>query len=209
MYINKFAFPVILSLGMLVALSVSSAEAQISKIGGTAGLSVLVAPTDVRPGKHQSNTAVFVFSEKQNVSVTGLTTDMGGPITGNVNSYMLYSDQVNTTGDTTYDITVSSSNPILGVIRTSSRLDSTDGTLGLSTTTYPFGDGSRGQEPNDTTSFTNYTLTIHNVTGSNVDEIRVLTAATPEPGSIALLVGMGISGAGFLARRRRRANIAA
>ena len=31
-------------------------------------------------------------------------------------------------------------------------------------------------------------------------------ASTPEPGSIALLVGMSISGAGFLIRRRRNAN---
>ena len=33
--------------------------------------------------------------------------------------------------------------------------------------------------------------------------------ATPEPGSIALLVGMGVSGAGFLARRRHSARRAA
>lgn len=33
----------------------------------------------------------------------------------------------------------------------------------------------------------------------------VRPAATPEPGSLALLVGLGVSGAGFLARRRQRA----
>ena len=32
---------------------------------------------------------------------------------------------------------------------------------------------------------------------------RVQTNAVPEPGSVALLVGMGVSGAGFLVRRRR------
>lgn len=36
--------------------------------------------------------------------------------------------------------------------------------------------------------------------------IQTAPASTPEPGSIALLIGMSISGAGFLARRRRNAN---
>ncbi len=34
---------------------------------------------------------------------------------------------------------------------------------------------------------------------------RVGGAAVPEPGSVALLVGLGVTGAGFLARRKRRA----
>ena len=33
----------------------------------------------------------------------------------------------------------------------------------------------------------------------------VTPAAVPEPGSVALLAGMGLSGAGFLARRRKNA----
>ena len=46
-----------------------------------------------------------------------------------------------------------------------------------------------------------------------VDDVRfVLSPApmsTPEPGSLALLAGMGLSGAGFLARRRKNARLAA
>lgn len=38
---------------------------------------------------------------------------------------------------------------------------------------------------------------------------NVNAAAVPEPGSVALLVGLGISGAGFLARRRKQARKAA
>ena len=42
--------------------------------------------------------------------------------------------------------------------------------------------------------------------GQGAFRVTVTPAATPEPGSIALLVGMSISGAGFLIRRRRNAN---
>jgi hypothetical protein len=45
---------------------------------------------------------------------------------------------------------------------------------------------------------------------SLIDNIQLGTvAAVPEPGSIALLAGMGLSGAGFLARRRKQARKAA
>ena len=40
--------------------------------------------------------------------------------------------------------------------------------------------------------------------GPALDDVR-LTPATPEPGSVALLVGMSLSGAGFLVRRRLNA----
>ena len=46
--------------------------------------------------------------------------------------------------------------------------------------------------------------------GWGLDNISVTSvptpAVTPEPGSVALLVGMGLSGAGFLARRRKQAH---
>jgi hypothetical protein len=43
--------------------------------------------------------------------------------------------------------------------------------------------------------------------GDTVDGVGTLTvtAATPEPGGIALLIGLSVSSAGFLARRRRSA----
>lgn len=46
---------------------------------------------------------------------------------------------------------------------------------------------------------------IINTSGGNGEIVLSYTVvAVPEPGSVALLVGMGISGAGFLVRRRRR-----
>jgi hypothetical protein len=53
-------------------------------------------------------------------------------------------------------------------------------------------------------------LTISAVDGApQIDRFSFGTAAVPEPGSIALLVGMGLSSAGFLARRRKQARKAA
>ena len=42
----------------------------------------------------------------------------------------------------------------------------------------------------------------------NPVHVADITAATPEPGSIALLVGMSVSGAGFLVRRRNARKVA-
>ena len=39
----------------------------------------------------------------------------------------------------------------------------------------------------------------------NITLVNTTPAVTPEPGSMALLVGMGVTGAGFLARRRKQA----
>ena len=43
----------------------------------------------------------------------------------------------------------------------------------------------------------------------STDGPSVGVASTPEPGSVALLVGMGVTGAGCLTRRRRKARKAA
>lgn len=49
------------------------------------------------------------------------------------------------------------------------------------------------------------TLTGNSSDVFGVDDVRFTTpAAVPEPGSIALLVGMGVTGAGFVSRRRKR-----
>jgi hypothetical protein len=56
-------------------------------------------------------------------------------------------------------------------------------------------------------SFSNLTSLVF--TDVQFDNVVVNAAAVPEPGSIALLVGMGLSSAGFLARRRKQARKAA
>jgi hypothetical protein len=78
---------------------------------------------------------------------------------------------------------------------------------GDNTTTYNLGGG----------SFVDVTTVVSSIQASSVGttsgpiEATFLyhTAAVPEPGSVALLIGMGFSGAGFLARRRKNAHKAA
>ncbi len=56
-----------------------------------------------------------------------------------------------------------------------------------------------------TTPITSLTYT-SNGFGTSIDNVRfgsIGVAATPEPGSIALLIGMGVTGAGVLRRRRK------
>ena len=54
-------------------------------------------------------------------------------------------------------------------------------------------------------TITSFTLTANNFEGYTLFFGTVNTAAVPEPGSVALLVCMSVTGAGFLARRRREA----
>ena len=44
--------------------------------------------------------------------------------------------------------------------------------------------------------------------GTSIVNIQTVPASTPEPGSIALLIGMSVTGAGILARRRRANKVA-
>jgi hypothetical protein len=190
----------------LLALSALPSHAQFTQTGGTAGLTTLSSPTDVTPGAHESDSNFFVFSEKQNVVVTNLATNSGGAITGPVNSYMFYTDKLHGDGQgsQTYDITLKFTNQILGVIDKSGKLDNTDTLLGLSGTTYPTGDDERGQEGNDffTLDTTTNTLTLHNQTFGDVNEIRVLTAI-PEL-STSLGFGSFIALGGLAAFRQRK-----
>ena len=197
----------------------------------TSGDVVLVSPLpDVRINKSADNQNIRVFQEKQNyilpdsvaVDFTApgtYTSKQSGskvPIRTQVNDYFFHSDLIPTSGpgrllDHSFTGTITFDSPILGVIFSSSRLDSTDTTLGLTTTKYPTGDSGRGLEFNgneQVTFVSPSTLRFTFDTADNVDQMRVLTAApvaVPEPGSLALLVGGGVAGVGCLRRRVRRA----
>ena len=54
-------------------------------------------------------------------------------------------------------------------------------------------------------STSDYVFGFTNTNATNQGTLTLTPAATPEPGSIAMLVGMGLSGAGFLIRRRKNA----
>ena len=196
----------------------------------TSGDVILVSPlSDVRINKSADNQNIRVFQEKQNyllpdsvaVDFTAPGTYTSKPsgskvvIGTRVNDYFFHSDLVPTSSpgkllDHSFTGTITFDSPILGVIFSSNRLDSTDTTLGLATTKYPTGDSGRGLEFNgneQVTFVSPSTLRFTFDTADNVDQMRVLTAApgtVPEPGSFALLAGAGIAGLGCLRRRIRR-----
>ena len=82
------------------------------------------------------------------------------------------------------------------------------GILGLDPSTPPPTSGNRSGYGSAELLGTFTTLTIRVGTNTSGDSgsftLSTSPAAVPEPGSIALLVGMGITGAGFLARKRRK-----
>ena len=207
----------------LLALSTLPSHADaINYVSGAAGLFNLTTSTqlaNVREGNNESAKDFFWFAEKQGVSISGLAVDDAtgganppghpGTLTGTVNSYMLYTDQLGKTGSTSYNITVKFTQKILGVITDSSTLKATDSTLGRSGTSYPglgSGQSTRGQEFPDTTFWTvaDNTLTLHNVTSDNVNEIRVLTAVPEASTMLGFGALLGAGSFGLLRSRRVR-----
>jgi hypothetical protein len=189
----------------------------------TGMIQIISPPPSVKQGELMSDTVINTFAEHHELTLTSnvqvddtkagtFTNDaslVGGTIASGtkVDSYLFTSNP--TSPSVTYDASVTFSSAILGVIVLSNSLDLTDTQLGHAGTKYPNGDGGRGLElARDQDFFTLSadlkTLTFHFFTHGNVDEVRVITAATvPEPFSSALL-GLGGFGLLGIARLRRK-----
>ncbi|WP_207790719.1 PEPxxWA-CTERM sorting domain-containing protein [Thermaurantiacus tibetensis] len=197
----------------LLATAASAAVTGGAITGGTASpgtFVILTPPFAVGNNNQQVNNRLFAWNEKQNVLLTApLVTDLGGTILAGtrVASHGVVFDPVATRtvkGFVTFD------RPILGVIWQTSRLVATDGLLGLPTITYN-SPSARGLEARDIpgTSFAGNTLLINDWQASSPgDNIRVITAAVPEPATWAMLI-TGFGMVGFALRRRQRALSAA
>jgi hypothetical protein len=201
-------------------LSAGSAVADI--IGTTGAIDLLPsAPPSVKIGALQSNTQIFTFNEQQfltlpsaiSVDITAAgsyppnTLTPGTLAAGTqVESDFLHTDPKN--NSSMYDGSVTFSTPILGVIVLSASLNATDSLLGAPGTLYQTGDSERGLEltsGQDSVMVSSdlKTLTVHFFTHGNLDEVRVLTAVTPEPSSI-VIAGCGALFLTLAARLRRR-----
>lgn len=123
---------------------------------------------------------------------------------GWVNSHIIHNDDTGLASAGDHSGTVTFAEPIVALIYTQDWLDMSDAALGNPATTYPFGVGNRGfTQANsglDTVLVTDpYTVWL--TMGASIDQIRVLTAGVPSPGSAALLC----LSASLLTARRRRA----
>lgn len=204
---------ILLAAAVLAAAGTASAAVTGGAItGGTASpgsFIILSPPFATGNNNQQNNKALFAFNERQNVLLAApLATDLGGVIAAGtrVASHGVTFDPAanrSVNGFVTFD------RPILGVIWLTSGLVATDGLLGLPTITYN-SPTNRGLEASDRagTSFVGNTLFINGWTAATPgDNIRVLTAAVPEPSTWAMLIaGFGLVG---LASRRRRSVVAA
>ncbi len=225
MYLNRrilsLAVPAVAA---MVLLGSAGRPALAQDVASTSPLVTLypygTAPGNVRQGQHQSNTNVTAFYEQQSVIFTGAV-DISAPgtygpnggtaypstattLTGaKVDSLYFYSDPQGAQ-PTQYAGSITFNTQILGLEILSSSLASTDSSLGLATTLYPTSND-RGLESNqDTITLSADGRTVSwNVfnTSGNVDGVRVLTAAVPEP-TAALPMGLALLTGLALWRRR-------
>jgi hypothetical protein len=137
---------------------------------------------------------------------------MGGVIPAGTTSnfYIIHADPIEST-TTYYSGTVTFDAPIIGLYVGSSTLNLLDPVvlaLGSPVSTYPTGWPNRGLEVGQgfgdsyILSNGNMTLTLNFATGPDVDQLRVVVAAIPEPATVVLF-GLGAA-ALILFRRLRR-----
>ncbi|HEY4329011.1 MAG TPA: hypothetical protein VGN88_04685 [Phycisphaerae bacterium] len=200
-------------------------------MGISGAVQIIAAPGDVSVGHLESDTSAQLFAERQAVTISQpLVLDItaaGNSPNGNdpnfslatlpagtlVNSYYLHFDVVGTpaqgvevTGSVTWG------EQILGLIvgvengttidQSGNSLDLSNSALGAPGTLYGF-------DPIDLSNLTDSvslsadrrTITFDWATAGSADNMRIITAATPEPGSI---YGLSMLGLLLLRRGRRR-----
>ena len=209
---------------LLLLLFCAGGPARADYLTTTGAVQIIAPPASLQVGALTSDTQIRTFVENQRLTLTGAvsvddvasgTFNGTNPLVGgtvaagtSVDSYFFHSDPVN--ANQKYSGSVTFTTAVLGVIVLSNTLDATDSTLGHKGTSYPTGVNGRGlelssSEDSFTLSADRRTLNFSFFTHNNVDEVRVITAASavPEPGSMALL-GLGTMILGGAAARRRR-----
>ncbi len=212
-----------------VALSMLLSSSAWAGITSTTGAVVVSpAPSDLREGATESNTAILAIHELQdvllsqslplNITIPG-TSPFGGsanlspgslPAGSRVSSYLIHFDSltnnsVAASGSITFD------SAILGIVALSDTLHATNGLVGLPGVMYPQGDlrgfelvqqpgGSGGGLDSLTLSADRRTVSFDLQNVEAVDQMRLITAIVPEPSTLALFA----VGTGMLLRMRRR-----
>lgn len=181
------------------------------------------APLSLLQDALQSDTNDYVFAERKCVQLAtavNVSTQASGtyslaaqstPATiaaGTlIDSFLLHSDRVS--ANTNYIGSITFASPILGVIVTNAALNNTGAVFAAPGKTYAT--TGRGLELNgmgggDTfTIFSDYTTFSFDFrTAMGLDEVRILTAAVPEPSSWSLLAG-ALGGLAWLRLKKRSA----
>ena len=204
----------------LALLGAASAQAAI--VGYSGAVTVLGAsPVSLLEGALESDTTVHAFNERQGLTLASALsvdfvppsfTSAGSIAAGTrISSHIIHFDSVDggrsptgLTGSVTFD------GQILGLIFNDPRLNATDSLLGAPGTAYPGGVVGRRflfSEGSDVFSISGGQLTFNFtsfVSDGFIDQMRIVTAAVPTPGSLAL-AGLGLLALGASARARRAA----
>jgi hypothetical protein len=203
--------------GVSLGLMAHQSNADIVGVSGSGSL--ISPPMSLEVGEVDSATTVFAINERQGLILPyDLSVDATGP--GFFDSMASLNGGVISAGtplsshlvhmDTDLDVhglmeaTFTFDFPILGIIVTRSGLNASDVDLGFATTLYPLSDY-RGPELNALDRIRlnddGHSIWVNLQQTTEVDEIRVITAAppVPVPGSLAA-IGL----AGVLGGRRRR-----
>lgn len=210
-----------------VALSTSIVQGGIVSLSGD--VEMIAPPFSVQGGALESNDLVRVFQETQNVV---LSQDIDADITTSgvfdevldltpgvipagtlISSYFLHADTANL-GNSNYDLQLVFSQPILGLLIEEASLQATHDLVGWPLTVYPSAISSDGlveglELGEDSLILNKQTNTISVAIGDLdtfefVDHVRVITAAVPEPSSLAILAIGGALAVGITQCRRFR-----
>lgn len=185
---------------VLAAMSLGSPSAAAAILGITGDIVVAPKPTS---SAYPNGPDIYAFLEAASVPFpAGTKLDLGSIPTGrSVDSYLFHFDPSANSGTATGSVTFSQ--PILGFIWGSNRLNASDSIFNAFT---PVGSW-RGTESNDRNGSTlalgtsELSLTLK-AGGAGIDDLRVLTAAAPEPASTIGLLALGLAGASAAVRRR-------
>ncbi|MEO1131177.1 MAG: PEP-CTERM sorting domain-containing protein [Cyanobacteria bacterium J06639_1] len=185
-----------------VALAVQPATAGV--ITGTTGnTTILSKPTSVN---YPAGANIFAFVEEQDLAFApSVTLDLGNiPAGRQVDSYLFHFDPI---GSGSVTDTITFSQPILGFIWKTNRLDASDSVFNAFR---PVGSW-RGLDNNDfeNTDTTSLVVGSQSLTldlqagGAGIDNVRVLVA-TPEPATTGGLLALGSLALAGVAKRRGR-----
>lgn len=202
---TKIKFLLYSSLILITEISVAAI------ISYTGDFDVIYNPTNVTLGTIESDITISSFEENQNIFIdTSFNLDLGDNVQQGsyIDSHYLFFDPLSNTENVVSGMgTITFSGDIIGIIYTTSSLNSTDSLLGLTSTIYPSDFIYRGAGGYTTSSYiygnsdifswSDNILSVDRfgTLAGNMDSIRVITesVSVPEPSTFVLLF-MGIIG---------------